>query len=248
MLGRIHTYEMFLEAYDAAISAGFSNVNVDLMSALPMQNADSYADTLAKVLALSPRPGHISAYSLIVEEGTPFYEMEQVGKLMLPGEDEERAMYELTERMLAEKGYQRYEISNYALPGLECRHNQVYWKRGNYLGLGLGASSMVENVRMKNETAMAEYVRRVQAGGEKTDCQKLSVQEQMEETMFLGLRLMQGVSKSEFARTFGCSMESIYGEVLEKHTRNGLLFNEDFVRLTPKGIDVSNYVMADFLF
>lgn len=248
MLGRIHTYDMFLEAYDAAVSAGFSNINIDLMSALPSQSVESYTDTLQKILHLAPRPMHISAYSLIVEEGTPFYEREQAGKLPLPSEEEERAMYELTGQLLLQRGYKRYEISNYALPEYECRHNQVYWNRGDYLGLGLGASSMVNNVRMKNETVMEAYHNRVRAGEFKADRYALSKQEQMEETMFLGLRLIKGVEKAAFARTFECSMESIYGDIIQKHVQNGLLEDGDFVRLTSKGIDVSNYVMSDFLF
>lgn len=247
-LGRIHTYELFLEAYEAAHSAGFCNVNVDVMSALPGQSVAEYCDTLQKVLALSPRPRHISAYSLIVEEGTPFYEMQRNGRLPLPTEEEEREMYALTARVLRREGYTRYEISNYAMPGYACRHNLVYWTRGNYLGLGLGAASMAENVRMSNEEDMAAYCSRIKRGLPKPCPQKLSLREQMEETMFLGLRLTAGVEKAAFARTFGQSMEDVYGEVLAKHEKNGLLINGERVRLTERGLDVSNYVMADFLF
>ncbi|MBD5460541.1 MAG: oxygen-independent coproporphyrinogen III oxidase [Lachnospiraceae bacterium] len=247
-LGRIHTFDMFLEAYEAARAAGFGNVNVDVMSALPGQSAAQYCETLQKVLSLTPRPTHISAYSLIVEEGTPFYERQKEGRLPLPTEDEEREMYALTARILGREGYERYEISNYARPGFACRHNLVYWTRENYLGLGLGAASMVENIRMSNEDDMEAYSARIKRGLPRQQGQKLSVQEQMEETMFLGLRLADGVEKEAFARTFGRSMESVYGNVLAKHERNGLLISGDRVRLTGKGIDVSNYVMADFLF
>lgn len=247
-LGRIHTFAMFLEAYEAAQAAGFGNINVDVMSALPGQSAAQYCETLQKVLSLTPRPTHISAYSLIVEEGTLFYERQKEGRLSLPTEDEEREMYTLTAGILGREGYERYEISNYALPGFACRHNLVYWTRENYLGLGLGAASMVENIRMSNEDDMEAYSARIKKGLPRQQGQKLSVQEQMEETMFLGLRLAEGVKKEDFARTFGCSMESVYGDVLAKHERNGLLVGGDRVRLTEKGIDVSNYVMADFLF
>lgn len=247
-LGRIHTYGLFLEAYEAARSAGFCNVNVDVMSALPGQSVAEYCDTLQKVLALTPGPQHISAYSLMVEEGTPFYEMRRNGKLQLPTEEEEREMYALTARVLGQAGYGRYEISNYAMPGYACRHNLVYWTRGNYLGLGLGAASMTENVRMSNEEDMAAYRSRIKKGLPKPFPQKLNLREQMEETMFLGLRLTAGVEKAVFARTFGQSMEDVYGEVLAKHEKNGLLLNGERVRLTERGLDVSNYVMADFLF
>lgn len=136
-LGRIHSYKQFLETYRNAKEASFTNINIDLMSALPGQTLEDYRETLEQVLKLKPE--HISAYSLIVEEGTPFYDME----LDLPDEDTERAMYALTGTLLPEHGYHRYEISNYAKEGRECKHNQVYWERGEYLGLGLGASSFL---------------------------------------------------------------------------------------------------------
>lgn len=247
LLGRIHTYDLFLDAYKAAVEAGFCNLNVDVMSALPGQDAASYKDTLEKVLGLTPRPSHISAYSLIVEEGTPFFEWERQGKLNLPGEEEEREMYEMTGNILAGAGYERYEISNYALQGYECRHNQSYWTRGNYLGFGLGAASLIENMRFTNESDMGQYMERIEEGRQKENPERLSVSEQMEETMFLGLRLMAGVSKEEFENTYGVSMDSVYGKVIEKHVKNGLLTDEERVKLTKKGIDVSNMVMADFL-
>ncbi len=247
LLGRIHTYDLFLDAYKAAVEAGFCNLNVDVMSALPGQDAASYKDTLEKVLGLTPRPSHISAYSLIVEEGTPFFEWERQGKLNLPGEEEEREMYEMTGNILAGAGYERYEISNYALQGYECRHNQSYWTRGNYLGFGLGAASLIENMRFTNESDMGQYMERIEEGWQKENPERLSVSEQMEETMFLGLRLMAGVSKEEFENTYGVSMDSVYGKVIEKHVKNGLLTDGERVKLTKKGIDVSNMVMADFL-
>lgn len=247
LLGRIHTYDLFLDAYKAAVEAGFCNLNVDVMSALPGQDAASYKDTLEKVLGLTPRPSHISAYSLIVEEGTPFFEWERQGKLNLPGEEEEREMYEMTGNILAGAGYERYEISNYALQGYECRHNQSYWTRGNYLGFGLGAASLIENMRFTNESDMGQYMERIEEGRQKENPERLSVSEQMEETMFLGLRLMAGVSKEEFENTYGVSMDSVYGKVIEKHVKNGLLTDGERVKLTKKGIDVSNMVMADFL-
>lgn len=294
LLGRIHTYRDFQQTYRWAQEAGFTDINLDIMSALPGQSVENYKKTLETVLSLKPQ--HISAYSLIVEEGTPFYEkygqesekLQATGEKQpdLPSEEEEREMYALTEKLLAAAGYHRYEISNYALPGRECRHNLVYWKRGNYVGFGLGAASMVENVRFENIREMQEYLAEyagmpdaepVFAEVAQGDAQvllneqeislredthseneqelsirenvhPLSPQEQMEETMFLGLRLTEGVSKAEFHRQFGVSMEQIYGEVIRKNTAKGLLIDEaGYVCLTREGMDLSNYVMAQFL-
>lgn len=288
LLGRIHTYRDFLQTYRWVQEAGFTNINLDIMSALPGQSVENYKKTLETVLSLKPQ--HISAYSLIVEEGTPFYEKygQESEKLRatgekqpdLPSEEEEREMYALTEKLLAAAGYHHYEISNYALPGRECRHNLVYWKRGNYVGFGLGAASMVENVRFENTRKMQEYLEEYagvpDAGQVFADVAQedmhplltredvnsmdeqqifqgenghpLSKEEQMEETMFLGLRLTEGVSKAEFQRQFGVSMEQIYGEIVRENTAKGLLIDEaGYVRLTREGMDLSNYVMAQFL-
>lgn len=254
-LGRIHTYEQFLATYDAAVSSGFVNINVDLMSALPGQSPDSYRRTLEKVLALEPRPVHISAYSLILEEGTPLYRLAQSGSLNLPDEDTEREMYHETKRILERAGYVRYEISNYALEGFACRHNCGYWTRREYLGFGLGASSFYNNVRYKNTCNMNRYITAPAACRE--EVQNLSREEQMEEFMFLGLRLTEGIDPAGFVRCFGCSPEEIYGNVIEKNIRQGLLrrfkhrekdgTEGERLALTELGLDVSNYVMQQFL-
>ncbi|MGN0413509.1 MAG: radical SAM family heme chaperone HemW, partial [Lachnospiraceae bacterium] len=258
-LGRIHTYETFLDVFRAAREAGFDNINVDLMSALPGQTLETYLDTLEKVQSLSPE--HISAYSLIIEKGTPFYETYHQADLqrdrdgvdrmgLLPSEDEERAMYEATKRILAGHGYERYEISNYAKAEKECRHNLVYWKRGNYLGLGLGASSMVDETRWKQTEHLEEYLNKY---GEATPilqpekC-RLTKKEQMEEFMMLGLRMMSGVSPEEFEKNFSVSVFQMYGEVLEHYQKLGLLeVSDQRIRFTDAGIDVSNVILADFL-
>ena len=348
-LGRIHTCADFLKAYEMAVEAGFTNINVDLMSAIPEQTLKSYQETLQKVLALQPQPVHISAYSLIVEEGTPFYEQE----LNLPDEETERRMYEITDDILREAGYHRYEISNYAKAGKECVHNKVYWQRGNYLGLGIGSASLIQNVRFHNVTDIWSYVNLMlgensigneienasKEHGEKfqveKDClkkgnvekndlrkenaekeqvekltaekeqvekvnaeienvkkdnieknsaeegnteknniqsrnaarpdknmigrvkklkeevQELPVEEQMEEFMFLGLRMMEGVSERRFFENFGRRFEEVFPGVIEKHEKLGLLevTGEEFVhlKLTSHGIDVSNQVFVDFM-
>ena len=250
-LGRIHSYGQFLETYKQARKAGFENINVDLMSALPKQTYESYQRTLQRVLELSPPPEHISAYSLIIEEGTPFYKAYEEGRLKLPDEDTERRMYELTESLLKADGYERYEISNYAKPGKECRHNMGYWERQNYLGFGIGAASLVENVRFSNGRDWEQYVKN--PCGMIENYQTLSVPEQMEETMFLGLRMTQGVSLEAFENKFQVSLLQVYGKVVEKHEKDGLLVlkketnGQTSLALTKRGMDICNYVMADFL-
>lgn len=265
-LGRIHSYEDFLNTYTWCREAGFQNINVDLMAALPYQTVESYTTGLRKIIRLAPE--HISAYSLILEEGTPFYQKYNSGCYPLPDEEQERLMYRETEQILAQAGYERYEISNYAKKGYACRHNLVYWQGGDYLGLGLGSSSYMDGVRFHNTTDLNTYVNQ---GAYVEDREELSVQAKMEEFMFLGLRVMAGVSGTEFEKRFGKTMEDVYGDVLRKHEEEGLLrierkearkedrkeaaaaepakgkTNIERVMLTTKGVDVSNYVFADFL-
>lgn len=251
-IGRIHDYKTFLTTYELARAAGFANINIDIMAALPGQSISSYEHTLHTVTSLGPE--HISAYSLILEEGTPLYERQS--EYLFPTEEEDREMYRLTKQYLASHGYHRYEISNYAKKGYECRHNKVYWQRGDYAGFGLGASSMVQNVRWKNPEDMAVYEAYVEKtavrqenGQNVLEKQVLTEKEQMEEYMFLGLRMMQGVDCHDFMRTFGQRIEEIYGGPLEHLYRQGLLVREDdHIRLTDLGIDVSNHVLSQFLF
>lgn len=244
-LGRIHTFSQFETTWKMARAAGFSNMNVDIMSALPGQSVESYQKTLEKVCALEPE--HISAYSLIIEEGTPFFERYSPLLEDEDNEERDRRMYLLTEQILKEYGYGRYEISNYAKTGKECRHNLVYWTRGEYLGLGIGAASMLNNTRYKNVEDLSAYICQ---GGllPYEEEQKLSVREQMEEFMFLGLRLTAGISMAEFEHTFGCNVEAVFGDVIQKNQLNGLItVGEGRIALTPKGLDLSNYVFAQFL-
>lgn len=250
-LGRIHSSQDFFHIFEMARNAGFDNINVDLMSALPGQDLEHYKKSLKAVMEL--RPEHISAYSLIIEEGTPFFEKKQ--QLQLPSEEEERLMYSETADILEEMGYYRYEISNYALQGRECRHNIGYWKRTNYAGFGLGASSLIENVRWKNTSDLTAYINYylenaqiVGNEGIKTEVQRLDVQEQMEEFMFLGLRLTEGISKKDFYSAFNRDIHEIYGSVMDQLQRQELIAVSERVKLTDYGRDISNYVMAQFLF
>lgn len=290
-LGRIHTMEDFLESYRAAREAGFENINIDLMSALPGQTVSSWEKTLRTVVSLQPE--HISAYSLIIEEGTPFCQLfgedgdaaeekkrrQSLGIPELPDEDAERRMYYDTERILGEAGYHRYEISNYAKPGYECRHNKGYWTGTEYLGLGLGASSYINIRREKGEAAKIsasgkesgdrrQLERRsnvrdfktylsltrddFRAGRQIEERELLTNQAMMEEFMFLGLRLTEGISEEEFFRRFSCTLETVYGDVLQELARQELMERYEregaaFWRLTKRGIDVSNCVLAEFL-
>lgn len=239
LLGRIHTYEEFLESFSLARKVGFGNLNVDLMSALPGQTKESWQETLRQVIALNPE--HISAYSLIIEEGTPFYERYKPGgreEYLLPDEDMERQMYYDTRDILGAAGYERYEISNYAKPGFECRHNLGYWERREYLGLGLGASSLIKGIRYQNHKKLSAYLK-----GDYTheEVQKLTRKEEQEETMFLGLRKAEGILLTE-------ELLEVYKETLQRLQQKGLLLWEGGrVRLTDLGIDVSNYALAEFL-
>ena len=250
LLGRIHTFEEFQESYQMARAAGFDNINIDLISAIPKQTLGSWESSLRNVIALEPE--HISAYSLIVEEGTPFYEKYgegAEGEVLLPSEEDERQMYHCTEALLREAGYHRYEISNYAKPGRECRHNLGYWERKNYLGIGLGASSLIDNVRYRNTECLEDYIQfTCELNQIQKDREILSIEEQMEEFIFLGLRKMEGISKKLFQNTFGKTLEQCYGKNIQNMIEKGLLvMEEDVLKLTKAGIDISNYVFTELL-
>ncbi len=268
-LGRIHNYRAFEETFEAARQAGFDNINVDLMSSIPNQTEESFIRSLQKIIKLNPE--HISVYSLIVEEGTPFYEMD----LNLPDEDTERQIYYKTGEILKGQGYAQYEISNYAKSGKECRHNIRYWQCDEYLGFGVAAASYLNSVRWKNTENINDYMKYMQGAGGSVDEQcaenindkqcicnidlmqnnefysekeVLTPEKQCAEFMFMGLRMNKGVSSDEFYKRFGFTPDEKYGEVITKHIQNGLLVKEEnYIRLTDKGRDVCNFVMADFL-
>lgn len=258
LLGRIHRAAEVYRLWEWTEQLQFRNRSLDLMSGIPGQTQESFRDTLERAAALDPE--HISAYSLIVEEGTPFYTMYPNGAV---DEETDRKLYAQTQEVLKKHGYERYEISNYAKDGYACRHNLAYWTRGEYLGFGLGAASLMNDVRFRNADTAARYEQDVRVrencagknmpgfGGAPPACgewEPLSVKERMAETMFLGLRLTKGVSEQAFYEQFGCSLCEVYGSVIEKHRKNGLLTRKDgFFFLTEYGLDVSNYVMADFL-
>ena len=254
LLGRIHTSREAREIFHAAREAGFTNINLDLMSALPGQRMETWEHTLREAVGLGPE--HLSAYSLIIEEGTPFASMQLPA---LPSEEEDREMYHFTERFLAENGYRRYEISNYAREGYACRHNCGYWTGHDYLGMGLGASSLLDGERFRNPDKMDTYreaVLRGDSAGLRQERELLRIEEQMEECMFLGLRMTDGVCTEDYQRRFGEPVEKRFGQVIEKHLRQGVLCRREVKKgeitqhrlaLTGYGMDVANYVMADYI-
>lgn len=257
-LGRIHNAQQFLESFQAARKAGFDNINVDLMTGLPGQTMESMRRSLEGVAALGPE--HISSYSLIIEEGTPFHEIYASSRALssaqpdtavhppLPDEDTEREMYHETVRTLERLGYTHYEVSNYAKSGYECRHNLAYWYRSDYIGLGLGSSSLIGNIRFKNTDDLSLYMKETSFSVPGDSFRRLDQKDEMEETMFLGLRCCTGVGKAAFRSRFGQDIYEIYGDVIEKYRKLGMLSDEDsHIRLTPAGIDVSNWILADFL-
>jgi oxygen-independent coproporphyrinogen-3 oxidase len=280
LLGRIHTYEQFIKTYEWARDAGFTNINIDLISGLPYQNTEKFAATLQKVIRL--RPEHISAYTLMIEKGTPFYDEYKFDQVRqeagiqteaLPNEDEAYRIYKMTQYMLKEAGYEQYEISNYAKKGYACRHNIGYWKRENYLGLGLGAASLIDNVRYSNIRNLYTYMQETHQISEKpyeafgddkqehgfygqawygsslhAQADYITRHAQMEEFMFLGLRMTQGVARHDFEKAFAVPVEAIYLEQIESLKENGLLeAKAGQIYLTDKGMDLSNYCMAKFL-
>lgn len=250
LLGRIHSFEDAKNTVAWAREAGFDNLSLDLMSALPGQSLAGYKENLEAILSLQPE--HISSYSLIIEEDTPFYELYAEGmekETELPEEETDRAMYAYTKARLQEAGYERYEISNYAKPGYESRHNSSYWTGREYIGAGLGASSLFTNARYHNETDLLTYIKEAEAGKDiRREVERLTEAELMEEFMILGLRRMCGVSRREFLKRFGKPLETVYGPALQKLKRQELItVEDDTISLTELGIDVSNQVFVEFV-
>ena len=253
LLGRIHSFEEFLKTYQAARMEGFDNVNVDLINCIPMQSINTWRKTLRSVTMLKPE--HISIYNMIIEPGTLFYEMDKEGVLMMPSEEEQEKIDDYTRSYMKRMGYLRYEFSNWAKPGRECRHNLGYWQVVPYIGAGLGASSYFNGCRWKNSSDIREYLgcdfegRGLEAVKEQQkEYKELSREDRMEEFMFLGLRCTAGVSEAVFFGRFGIELGAIYGAQLAKYTELGLIEHADgMYRLTERGIEVSNTVLSDFL-
>ncbi len=240
-LGRAHSFVDFLENYQAAREVGFKNINVDLMFAVPTQTKEEWVETVATIAKLNPE--HISAYSLIIEDGTKFGRLFDSGEFQVIPDDTDREMYSVCCEILKQYGYNRYEISNFAKSTFASRHNIKYWRRAEYLGFGVAAHSLVGDVRFENASDFNEYM----SDSLKKENVQVSRSDAMAEYMFLGLRMTSGISIQEFNKKFG-DINQIYGSVIEKHLKNGMLVKErGRIFLSDRGIDVSNIVMADFL-
>ncbi|MFP4697884.1 MAG: radical SAM family heme chaperone HemW [Eubacteriales bacterium] len=246
-LGRIHNYEEFLDSYYMAKDAGFKNINIDLMFGLPNQNIIKWENTLDKIIKLNPT--HISCYSLIVEGGTLLSDLFESGKLKELDEEIERQMYHLAISKLKKARFKQYEISNFSKEGYKCKHNLSYWIGREYLGIGLGASSYIKGVRYKNTEDIKYYIKNVLHLNKIRENKNIIIKKQkMEEYMFLGLRLTQGVSKKEFLKRFNMHIEEIYKNTIYDLKDNNLIkVSNDNISLTSKGIDLSNYVFTQFL-
>lgn len=246
-LGRIHNYKTFKENFLLAKKVGFNNINVDLMFGLPNQRLNEWEETLREIISLEP--AHISAYSLIIEEGTAFYNLYENDKLKLPTEEEERKMYHLAKKILEENGFNQYEISNYAKEGKECRHNLAYWNMDNWIGVGSAAASYINGKRIKNISSVEKYINSINEKREAVEeIINNSKNYNMEEFMFMGLRKINGIDENEFKNRFSMNINDVYGEILNKYIDEGLLIRESGrIFLSEKGIEISNIIMADFL-
>ncbi|WDL96327.1 radical SAM family heme chaperone HemW [Alicyclobacillus sp. ALC3] len=246
-IGRLHDVDAVYQSVDAAVAAGFERINLDLMFGLPEQSLSDVEDSLRQVL--STGVNHVSAYWLKVEEGTPFGQWQARGLLPLPGEDLEGDMYDLVRDTLQRSGFVHYEVSNFARPGEEARHNLVYWRNQPYFAVGVGAHGYVRGVRTANVRNLAQYGQAVQAGTRPfATSEPVSLREACEDTMMLGLRLAEGVSKREFAKRHGQSMGAVFGQEIERLQRLNLLeWVGDRLRLTRQAWPIANAVFEAFI-
>nr|WP_320011311.1 radical SAM family heme chaperone HemW [uncultured Desulfobulbus sp.] len=246
-LGRIHSREQALSTIEAARGVGFDNISCDLMYGLPLQSPASWRTTLAELLALQPE--HLSLYELTLEEGTPFGDALQRGNCQLPEEEAVLEMMEDTLRLTALAGLERYEISNYARPGRQCRHNCNYWQNGEYLGLGPGAVSGLAGQRLVTVANLEDYVARIQRGASLwTEVEQLEPEAAFRETVVMGLRMTSGVSLLALYERFHIELVTYYGDVLTKLIKQELLtLHNDRLFLTPTGLPLANRVMAELV-
>lgn len=246
-LGRIHSFEQWEKSVELLKSSGIMNINTDLMFALPGQTLKDWEETLRCVVSYDMP--HLSAYSLIIEEGTPFYALYEKGELELAEDVLDRQMYDFAKRFLKEKGYNHYEISNWALPGMACKHNKVYWQQQPYIGLGLGAHSYFKGKRYHNLYDLNQYIDRQGNLDEIIeDVEEITLKMQQEECIFLGLRLLEGISLSAFEKQFGMPLEVTYKNQIDKWIKEkALIKTKERVYLSEYGIDISNTVFSSFL-
>lgn len=245
-LGRVHTQKEFFESYSLARKLGFNNINIDIMFGIPNQSLLDWQETLYEVIKLKPE--HISSYGLIIEEGTPFYNLYNDGKLCLAEEEEERDMYHLAIKELGKNGYEHYEISNFSLPNKECNHNITYWRLEDYLGVGAGAHSFIHNKRYSNFRSLEEYIKGIKENNIIDEISMETTEDLISEYMFLGLRMIKGISKEAFYEKFKLSVKDIYEKEISMLINKGLLIENDTnIHLSSLGIDFSNQVFVEFL-
>ena len=248
-IGRIHTWEQFLDTYQLARKIGFKNINVDLMLGLPNQTVRDLEESIAKIVELEPE--HISVYSLILEEGTPFYDKWEKGKLILPEEELERKMYWRVKEKLEEAGYIHYEISNFAKKGYESKHNTACWDQEEYIGFGAGAHSYTNNARYSNIENIEEYIQNFEKGEDYKNFvfhEKQKKASKMKEFMMLGLRKIEGVQVQKFKENFGENPIYVYHKELDKLVNENLVeIDGDIIKLTDKGLDLANLVWEEFV-
>lgn len=246
-IGRIHNSEDFYKSYELVRDMGFKNINLDLMFGLPDQEWKDCKRTLKKVIELDVE--HISYYGLILEENTPMNNWYNEGKIQIPGEDLERAMYHRGIELLRDNGYKHYEISNFSKEGLECSHNLFYWQLKPYIGFGLSSHSNLDHIRFWNYNNFEEYYgsldrKQLPVGGK----EKIEKEMEMAEYVMMGLRLIDGIDGKEFFNRFHIRIEDVYGKILKKHEASGLLDIEgENIRFTPRGLDLSNILYVELL-
>lgn len=246
-IGRIHDYKTFKENYYLAREVGFNNINIDVMFGLPTQTLEGYLEGLHKIIDLNP--DHLSVYSLIVEENTPFYRMYDEGKLELPDENIERLMYEKGKVLLENEGYKQYEISNFSKDSKQCFHNKEYWKCNEYLGVGVSSSSYINKIRYKNIDGVKNYIESINNNKEVTIVENVNtINDEIEEFMFMGLRMIDGIDENEFEKRFNKSVDQVYKSVILDNINKGLLIRKDNrIYLSEKGVELSNVVMSDMI-
>jgi oxygen-independent coproporphyrinogen III oxidase len=246
-LNRPHSYSDFIDSFNLIRKVGYNNVNIDIMFALPDEKIQDHREKLKQVVSLNPE--HISCYSLIIEEGTYFYQLDKENKLNLPNEEEYKEMYEETIKYLEKNGYMQYEISNFAKKGYKCRHNLVYWNLTDYIGAGLGAHSYINGRRQENTRDINEYINSmIKSKIPVISYHDNTEKDDIEEFMFLGLRKKEGIEIKIFLEKFGKDIYKIYGSTLKKWKDLGYIKEDKgYIFLTLKGIEISNYIMSDFI-
>ena len=246
-IGRIHTFEEFEKNYHDAKQMGFDNINIDLMYALPNQSREDWMESLEKVVKLNPT--HISAYSLILEENTELFKMYERDEFNLLDENTDIEMYEYTINYLKSHGYNQYEISNYAKDNFECKHNVLYWKCEEYVGIGASASGYFNRIRYNNICELDNYEKMILEGEKPIEWEeKLSIKDEIEESIFLGLRMNEGIQISDFKEKYNFDFEKEYKNEIEKLSKMELIeIDNNLMKLTQKGREISNSVFVEFI-